>query len=195
MKNLGPNLLPADGEVYYVPGMLSPQQADAYFNELLAGVKWKQEPIKIFGREIMQPRLTAWYGDKVYSYSGLTMQPSSWIKPLSEIKSIADSYAHFTSSSALLNLYRDEKDSMGWHRDNEKALGPAPVIASVSLGAARKFELRRYDAKKPFIALVLEAGSLLIMKGESQKYWEHRLPKLTSPAGARINITFRRILS
>jgi alkylated DNA repair dioxygenase AlkB len=123
------------------------------------------------------------------------MRPASWIHPLSEIKAIADSHANFMSSSALLNLYRNEKDSMGWHRDNEKALGPEPVIASVSLGAPRKFELRRYDTKGPVISLMLEPGSLLIMRGESQKYWEHRLPRLSSPAGARINITFRQILS
>lgn len=195
MEHLGPNLLPADGEVYYVPGLLDSKSADACFDQLLASVAWKQESIKIFGREIMQPRLTAWYGDKAYTYSGLTMQPASWIQPLFEIKAIADSYARFTSSSALLNLYRNERDSMGWHRDNEKTLGPQPVIASVSLGAARKFELRRYDTQKPVISLVLEHGSLLIMRGESQKYWEHRLPKLSTPVDARINITFRQILS
>jgi alkylated DNA repair dioxygenase AlkB len=195
MKNLGPNLLPSDGEVYYVPGMLASDQADRCFKKLLSSVKWKQEAIKVFGREIMQPRLTAWYGDRAYTYSGLTMQPSAWIEPLSYIKTIADSYAHFNSSSALLNLYMDEKDSMGWHRDNEKALGSAPIIVSVSLGAARRFELRRYNTKKPVISLVLEPGSLLIMRGESQQHWEHRLPKLSSAAGARINITFRRILS
>jgi alkylated DNA repair dioxygenase AlkB len=195
MKSLGPNLLFADGEVYYLPAVLGPRQADAYFNQLLSEVRWKQEPIKIFGKEIMQPRLTAWYGDKAYTYSGLTMQPASWVHPLSGIKAIADSYAGFTSSSALLNLYRNEKDNMGWHRDNEKALGPAPVIVSVSLGAARKFQLRRYDDKKPVVSIVLQPGSLLIMRGESQKYWEHRLPKSSSPVGARINITFRQIIS
>jgi alkylated DNA repair dioxygenase AlkB len=193
MNDLGTNLLPADGEVYYVPNIFTKEQADAYFDELLTQVSWRQEPIKIFGREIMQPRLTAWYGDKAYTYSGLTMKPNSWIAALKEIKTVADGYANFESSSALLNLYRNEKDSMGWHRDNEQALGAAPVIASVSLGAARKFQLRRYDSKRPVVSLVLEPGSLLIMRGASQQYWEHRLPKASTALNARINITFRKI--
>jgi alkylated DNA repair dioxygenase AlkB len=144
----------------------------------------------------MQPRLTAWYGDisKPYTYSGLTMQANHWIKSLLSIKSVADKYAGIVSSSALLNLYRDGHDGLGWHRDNEKVLGPEPVIASVSLGTVRSFQLRPYKKREPLISLDLEPGSLVIMRGETQRMWEHRIPKTSMTKGARINITFRSVV-
>lgn len=141
----------------------------------------------------MQPRLTAWYGDagKDYSYSGITMQPLAWTDTLMAIKQSADKVAGVSFNSALLNLYRDGKDSMGWHRDNEKELGTNPVIASVSFGAPRRFLLRHYTDKKLVREIVLTHGSLLLMRGETQHYWEHSIPKTAKPAGSRINITFR----
>lgn len=191
------NLLPFGGEVYYFPGVIDRQQADLYFNILLSEVRWKQEPIRLFGKEIMQPRLTAWYGDEgiSYSYSGVTMTPNPWMAALQQIKRVADELAGSTSTSALLNLYRDGNDSMGWHRDNEKMLGKIPVIASVSLGTSRLFQLRDYATKKVVIPLELEHGSILIMRGESQQQWEHRVPKRSGTSGARINITFRNVQS
>jgi len=187
------NLLPSGGEVFYYPRVFDAGLSDEYFNLLFSGIRWKQEPVKLFGREIMQPRLTAWYGDedKPYAYSGLKMQATRWIEPLLDIKAVADKYSGAHSTSALLNLYRDGSDGLGWHRDNEKVLGPEPVIASVSLGAPRLFQLRNYHHKKQVITLDLEPGSLLVMKGASQKEWEHRIPKTKRPVGARINITFR----
>lgn len=193
MVKQGRNLLPYGGELYYVPDVLSKEQSDVFFNQLFTEIRWKQEPIRIFGKEVMQPRLTAWYGDmeKPYAYSGITMAPNHWIHPLLEIKKVAERYADVESTSALLNLYRDGNDGLGWHRDNEKVLGPVPVIASVSLGTARTFQLRDYADKKNLISLELQPGSLVIMKGESQKAWEHRIPKSSKVHGARINITFR----
>ena len=191
----GLNLLPSGGEVYYIPGVFSRDESNEYFNELFSDVRWKQEPVKIFGREMMQPRLTAWHGDtdKPYTYSGLTMEAAAWIQPLMRMKKVADEYSGVVSTSALLNLYRDGNDGLGWHRDNEKMLGPTPVIASISLGAERIFKLRRYDDKKEVIAIVLDPGSLLIMKGKSQQCWEHCVPKSKSVSGARINVTFRQL--
>jgi alkylated DNA repair dioxygenase AlkB len=195
MKRLDNNILPYGGELYYLPDVIPRDKSNEYFNQLFAEVRWKQEPIKIFGKEIMQPRLTAWYGDieKPYTYSGLTMEANHWIHPLLEIKSIAEKYSGTDSSSALMNLYRDGNDGLGWHRDNEKVLGATPTIASVSLGASRIFQVRNYKEKKPVFSLELQPGSLVIMKGESQKVWEHRVPKTKKVHGARINITFRTI--
>lgn len=189
------NLLPSGGEVYYIPHVFSHEKADEYFNLLFSEIRWKQEPIKIFGKEVLQPRLTAWYGDieKPYTYSGLTMAPNHWIHPLMEIKKVADEYSGVQSTSALLNLYRDGNDGLGWHRDNEKVLGPEPVIASVSLGVSRFFQFRKYHNKKDVISIELEPGSLLVMRGATQRSWEHRVPKSKKVHGARINITFRKI--
>jgi len=191
----GDNLLPFGGELYYIENFISRSKSDDYFNQLFTEIRWKQEPIKIFGKEIMQPRLTAWYGDveKSYTYSGITMTANHWIHPLLEIKSLADNISGEESTSVLMNLYRDGNDALGWHRDNEKMLGPAPVIASVSLGAVRTFQLRNYRDKKNLLSLDLHPGSLVIMKGDSQKEWEHRVPRTSKKVGARINLTFRRI--
>jgi alkylated DNA repair dioxygenase AlkB len=195
MKNLGTNLLPSGGELYYIPDAFTKEQSSDYFYQLFTEIRWKQEPIKIFGKEVMQPRLTAWYGDvdKPYTYSGLTMEANHWIYPLMEIKATADEYSGAESTSALLNLYRDGNDGLGWHRDNEKVLGPAPTIASVSLGVPRTFQLRNYHDNKIGISLELQPGSLVIMRGDTQRNWEHRVPKSKNIHGARVNITFRTI--
>ena len=197
MIDAGNNLLPFGGELYYIENAISREQSDEYFSMLFTEIKWKQEPIKIFGKEILQPRLTAWYGDetKPYTYSGLTMQADHWTDVLLELKAVADEYSGVTSTSVLMNLYRDGKDGLGWHRDNEKMLGPAPVISSVSLGAVRTFQLRSYLDKKNLISLELAPGSIVIMKGDSQKEWEHRVPKTAKPVGPRINLTFRDVRS
>lgn len=160
------------------------------------GIEWKHEPIWMFGKKVMQPRLTAWYGDagKAYRYSGILMTPFPWTSSLLEIKAKVEELTGEKFNSALLNLYRNGADSMGWHRDNEPELGINPVIASVSLGAARRFLLREYQDKKSKTEILLEDGSLLIMKGESQTHWEHSIPKTTKCMAPRINITFRSIL-
>ncbi|MEO5889871.1 MAG: alpha-ketoglutarate-dependent dioxygenase AlkB [Ferruginibacter sp.] len=190
------NILPSKGEAILYPQFFSGTESDHYFNCLKEEITWKQEPIKMFGKEIMQPRLTAWYGDidKKYSYSGITMQPRPWNDSLLYIKKRIEESAGVNFTSALLNFYRDEKDSMGWHRDNEKELGINPVIGSVSFGASRTFQFRNHQEKNIVRTVELTHGSFLLMRGETQHHWEHRLPKINRTAGARMNITFRVII-
>jgi alkylated DNA repair dioxygenase AlkB len=187
------NILPARGEAYFYPALFSGSEADSLFSALIHEIPWQQQPIKIFGKEVMQPRLTAWYGDAgiSYSYSGITLQPLTWTDKLHIIRRKAEIAAGVTFTGALLNLYRDGKDSMGWHRDNEKELGTNPVIGSVSFGATRQFQLRSYADKSKPISIDLTHGSFLLMKGETQHYWEHRVAKKEGITEARINITFR----
>ncbi|MEO7766884.1 MAG: alpha-ketoglutarate-dependent dioxygenase AlkB, partial [Ferruginibacter sp.] len=144
----------------------------------------------------MQPRLTAWLGDttRAYSYSGITMQPQNWTKSLLEIKARIELEAGVCFTNALLNYYRDGKDSMGWHRDNEQQLGANPVIGSVSFGAARAFQFRNYKDKHIVRSISLTHGSFLLMKSETQHYWEHSLPKSKKTMEKRINLTFRIII-
>jgi len=192
-----PNLLPADGEIYLVHALFDPTESKAMLDHLTATIPWKQEPVKIMGREIMQPRLTAWYGDpgKCYSYTGITMQPLTWTKELLHIKQAVEKVSGEQFNSALLNLYRDGADSVGWHRDNEKSLGINPVIASVSFGEPREFALKHYKDKKLRIKILLTSGSLLLMRGETQHKWLHSIQKDLTIIRPRINITFRTIKS
>lgn len=194
---LSDNLLPFEGIVRYYPAFFSAAESDRYFEQLLEETTWKQEPIKIFGKEVMQPRLTAWYGDadKAYTYSGITMQPRPWTATLAAIKQRIETVAPVTFTSVLLNLYRDGQDSMGWHRDNERMLGDKPVIGSVSFGGTRTFQLRHYVRKEPVRSVPLTHGSFLLMEDTTQQYWEHRIPKTAKPSKPRINLTFRVIVS
>ncbi|PSK92507.1 alpha-ketoglutarate-dependent dioxygenase AlkB family protein [Taibaiella chishuiensis] len=190
------NLLPYDGDVRYFPAVFSPEASEKLLQQLIAATPWRHEAIRIFGREVLQPRLTAWYGDagKAYSYSGITMQPLPWTDTLAELKQKAEALAGQGFNSALLNLYRDGQDSMGWHRDNEPELGPNPVITSLSFGAVRSFKLKHHRDKKKVYTIDLEPGSILLMQGLTQHHWLHALPKTALPKTARINITFRSLL-
>jgi len=189
------NILPHNGEIYFIPDFLNKKEADHYLKILLHAIKWEQQSIKIFGRQVPQPRLTAAFADEgvVYGYSGLQLDASAWTPELLEIKSKIQSFSNETFNTALLNLYRNGRDSMGWHRDNEKELGKEPVIASLSLGATRKFLLREKATKSGLISLSLTHGSLILMRGKSQQYWEHSVPKTVGEAGERVNVTFRRV--
>lgn len=189
------NLLPFDGETFYFGDFFKKTAADQFFEKLKSEIEWKQEPIKIFGKAIMQPRLTALYGnpEKPYGYSGIIMQPFAWTDFLLEIKNRVEEKAKTNFTHVLLNYYRDGKDSMGWHRDNEAVLGPNPTIASVSFGETREFQIRHHTEKKYKLKLPLDHGSLLIMSGNSQHHWEHQIPKTTKSIGPRINLTFRKI--
>jgi len=187
------NLLPELGHVEFYPSLFSKEECEIYMDTLKNEIGWKQEPIKIMGKEIMQPRLTAWYGDpgKTYRYSGITMQGLDWNGVLREIKQRVEEKTGFYFTNALLNYYRHGEDWMGWHRDNEKELGPEPIIGSVSFGAIRKFHFRKYREKGKPISIELVPGSLLLMKGLTNQYWEHRLPKQNRLLESRINLTFR----
>jgi len=148
----------------------------------------------MFGRELRQPRLTAWYGDPGthYRYSGLELTPKMWHPLLADLRVRLEQTLDVTFNSVLANAYRNGQDSMGWHSDNEPELGECPTIASVSLGANRRFSLRP-KASGPSHSMVLENGSLLIMQGDCQARWKHALPKTAKPVGLRINLTFREI--
>lgn len=190
------NILPSKGEAILYAQFFSAEESDVYLTQLTNNINWKQEPIKIFGRTVMQPRLTALCGDtdKKYSYSGITMQPMQWTEQLLKIKAKIETIAGVKFTTALLNFYRHGNDSMGWHRDNEKELGRNPVIGSVSFGAARKFQFRNYADKKIVKNIELTHGSFLLMQGETQHHWEHQLPKTAQTILPRINITFRVIV-
>lgn len=190
------NILPFNGEVLFYPHAFTVAESDVLMQSMVNNIHWKHEAILMFGKQVMQPRLTAWYGDsgKQYSYSGITMQPQPWTGDLLSIKQFVENIAGAQFNSALLNYYRNGQDSMGWHRDNERELSVNPVIASVSFGAARKFQLRYYKDKSITRSIQLTHGSLLLMRGETQHYWEHQLPKIKAETGKRINITFRMIV-
>jgi alkylated DNA repair dioxygenase AlkB len=185
------------GELKWSPDFYPSDQADALLQKLSEEIAWRQEPIKIFGREMMQPRLTAWHGDPgtAYSYSGITMEPLPWTPLLQEIKTKIESVADHAFNSVLLNLYRDGQDSMGWHSDDEPELGKNPVIASLSLGAARRFHLKpkkRKDLEN--LRFDLTHGSLLIMGGALQHHWLHQISKTKRAVGVRVNLTFRWVM-
>jgi alkylated DNA repair dioxygenase AlkB len=147
----------------------------------------------LFGRSFAQPRLTAWHGEPhaVYSYSGLRLTPAPWTGALLEIRERIAAHTGWTLDGVLLNLYRDGRDSMGWHADDEPELGPEPRIASASLGETRRFAMRRRGGGKPRLALDLDHGSLLLMSGPTQAHWQHAVPKTTQQVGVRVNLTFR----
>lgn len=190
------NILPKEGEVYLYPEFFSVEESNFLFKNLFNEVQWKQEPIVISGKQVMQPRLTALYGDfgKSYRYSGINMNPIEWSESLVFIKKRIEGMLNLQTSTALLNLYRNEQDSMGWHRDNERELGKNPTIVSVSFGATRTFLLRNYYDKELKFSLNLSNGSVLFMSGQTQHFWSHSVPKLKDKTESRINITFRLII-
>ena len=179
--------------VRYLPRFLA--DADAAFAELLQATPWRQDKIRIMGREIAQPRLTAWYGEAAatYTYSGLTLAPLTFTPLLARICAEVQAVAGDRFNSALLNHYRDGADSVSWHSDNEPELGRDPIIASVSLGATRRFDLRRRDEHGIRASFELEHGSLLLMREGCQTGWQHRIAKTKAAVGRRINLTFRLI--
>ena len=182
-----------DAEIIYYPYFFDKKEADAIFDELTNEIPWQQDDIKVFGKTHPQPRLTALFGNegKPYSYSNIKMQPHPWSLLLQKIKSHIESSTNTNFTTVLLNHYRDGKDSNGWHADNEKELGANPVIASVSFGAERSFHLKHNTDKSLKKSIILEHGSLLLMKGTTQHFWKHQIPKTAKPIGPRINLTFR----
>jgi alkylated DNA repair dioxygenase AlkB len=182
-----------DAEVLYYPSLFGTSESVDFFQDLTLSIAWEQREIKVPGKIVPLPRLTAWYGDpgKTYRYSGMTHNPHSWTPALTTIKERIEAAADAQFNSALLNLYRNEQDSVSWHSDDEPELGENPVIASVSLGAARMFQFKHKHESKLRLTIELTSGSLLLMRGTTQKFWKHRIPKSKEPCGARINLTFR----
>ena len=182
-----------DADIAYYPEFFSVQKANELYEKLLNEVPWQQDNIKVYGKIHPQPRLTALFGNegKPYGYSNIIMQPHAWNPLLMYIKEEIEAICNENFTTVLLNQYRDGKDSNGWHADNEKELGRNPVIASVSFGAERTFQLKHNTILNLKQNINLQHGSLLIMKGETQHFWKHQIPKTAKKIEKRINLTFR----
>jgi alkylated DNA repair dioxygenase AlkB len=169
--------------------------ADAVFSALRTKVAWRQDHLKMFGNLIPVPRLESWVADEGldYTYSGIHHEPDPWIDELVELRDLSSSHTGTRFNSVLCNLYRDGSDGVDWHADDEPEFGPMPVIASLSLGATRRFDLRRVDDHSIKVELELHHGDLVIMSGMTQTLWRHRVPKTKKPVGERINLTFRMV--
>lgn len=186
-----------DAELTLYEGFFPREEADGLYSSLLNETNWKQEDITVYGKTHLTPRLTAWYGDPAtdYTFSGTKWQPFPWNADLLYIKEMVEEATGARFNSVLLNLYRHGGDGVGWHRDNEQEFGRNPIIASVSFGETRSFQVRhkfRKELKK--IEIPLTHGSLLLMAGPMQHYWEHQIPKTTKVVSPRINLTFRLVL-
>ena len=189
------NLLPSDGEAYYYSKIVDPQKAHYFFQRLLTTIAWKNDEAFIFGKHFITKRKAAWYGNNSYSYtySNTTKYALPWNKELLELKELVEEKSGTQFNSCLLNLYHNGDEGMAWHSDDEKALGKDSTIASVSLGAERKFSLK-HKINKETVSINLENGSLLVMKDTTQSNWLHSLPKSKKVRSPRINLTFRTMI-
>lgn len=190
----------ADADVRFAPHWLAVDAADALLTALRREVPWHVHRIRIFGRDVDSPRLSCWIGDPGtgYVYSGTRFEPHPWPPALAALRPRIDAAVGMRMNSVLANRYRDGRDGMGWHADDEPELGPRPMIASLSLGAPRRFVFRRRPrrgerASTEKFELELPPGSLLLMAGDTQRYWQHALPKTARPVGERVNLTFRSV--
>ncbi len=185
-----------DADLCYYPKFLNKICANELYNNLLKELDWEQYYITLFGKKIAQPRLTALYAinESTYTYSGLQLIPEPYTQELKKLNSSLNELTRQKFTHCLANLYRDGNDSMGWHSDNERELGKDPVIASISLGSVRNFQLKHIKNPEFKHNIYLENGSLLIMKGSTQKFWKHQLPKSKKDFSPRINLTFRTII-
>lgn len=189
----GQNLNLANAEVIFYPRLFQRSECQQLLTDLLEQIEWKQEPIKMFGKSVLQPRLTAYYGTKAYTYSGVTMQPKPWNAPLLQIRAKIEPLVNTQFNGVLLNLYRDGRDYLGWHSDDEKDLATGAPIASFSLGETRRFIFRRRDDRQIKVELKLGDGDFLVMGGDTQKFWQHQVPKTAKSNQPRVNLTFRAI--
>ncbi len=189
----GENLVPRDGRVTYHPGFFAPRRADELFARCHDELAWGQEVARFFGRAVPLPRRTAWYGPISYAYSGVVHPPRAMAPVLVEIRDAIEALAP-KMDCVLANHYRNGRDSVSWHADDEAEWGSDPVIASVSFGATRRFSLRHREAAER-VSVELEHGSLLIMAGPTQRCWQHAILKTNREVGARINLTFRRLVA
>jgi alkylated DNA repair dioxygenase AlkB len=184
-------LLPRDGSALLHLDVLDVARATATMNILLNTIPWEQRSVRLFGKSVPQPRLVAWFGDDgSYTYSGLRLGPHPWPSSVQELRRLCEGVAGTRFNSGLANLYRDGKDTVAWHADDEPELGDRPTIASLSLGAARRFDLRHRETGET-VRTVLPAGSILVMSGESQRAWIHQVPRMAKVSEPRINLTFR----
>jgi len=189
------NRLPKDGTVLYYGKIMDYNKAEFYYNRLMETIEWKNDQAIIFGQLITTKRKVAWYGDThfKYSYSKITKEALLWTPELQELKLLVEEKTNETYNSCLLNLYHDGNEGMAWHSDGEKDLKKNGAIASLSFGAERKFAFKHKTTKET-VSLILEHGSLLVMKDETQTHWLHRLPPTKKISKPRINLTFRSII-
>lgn len=182
-------------DVEFHPDFLPQAEADEFLADLDETVIWSQESVRMYGKHLPIPRLTAWYGDagRSYTYSKIAMTPLPWTTPLTGLRELLESTTGASFNSVLLNLYRRGSDSVAWHSDDEPELGPAPIIASISLGATRKFQFRSKSDPHLREEVALTHGSMLLMRGETQQNWVHQVPKTARDVPPRINLTFRHI--
>lgn len=177
----------------YTPELFTTAESASYLQKFITTIPWEQRTVMMYGKPVITPRLTAWFGDtgKNYAYTGTRFQPNPWTPELLTIKARIEPLARVHFNSVLLNYYRDGNDSVAWHSDNETELGKQPIIASVSFGQVRRFDIRHKKDHDRKYAVRLENGSMLLMKGDLQQHWEHRIAKSTTPLKPRINLTFR----
>lgn len=184
-----------DAQIDFWPSFFSPEDSGRLLRSLIESIPWKQNKIRFYGKESLVPRLESWHGDPgiCYAYSGIQMKAKPWTQELLEIKNRIEKKSGTGFNSVLINYYRDGKDRVAWHSDDEKELGKNPVIGSVSLGAERKFKLRHKQYKQNGLKheVILKNGSLLLMQGETQHHWLHEIPRTAIPTDARVNLTFR----
>ena len=186
----------ADADLRYFPRWVDADLADGWLSELSTQTPWSQPQIKLYGRSIAVPRLVAWYGDADahYRYSGFTHEPLAWTPLLADIRQRVQQQVGQRLNGVLLNYYRDGQDAMGWHSDDERELGQQPLVVSLNLGATRRFDFRRKGASRIEYSISLEHGSLLVMSGLTQHYWQHQIARTRKVRAPRLNLTFRQII-
>ncbi|WP_231510385.1 alpha-ketoglutarate-dependent dioxygenase AlkB family protein [Fischerella sp. PCC 9605] len=194
MKSLEKEVLSmSDADVIFYRNFFNQQESDELFQTLFNEIKWRQDKMKIYGKEVNLPRKTAWYGDrdKSYTFSGIHLDPEPWTPTLLQVKEKVEEIAKVRFNSVLLNLYRDGNDGISWHSDAEPELGNNPVIGSVSFGGIRRFMFRHKHNKDLKTEIELTHGSFLFMAGATQHFWQHQIPKTSKKVQPRINLTFR----
>ncbi|MCJ8170884.1 alpha-ketoglutarate-dependent dioxygenase AlkB family protein [Atopomonas sediminilitoris] len=185
------------GRLTWYDHWCTPAQADVWFEQLKQQCAWQQPTLRLFGREHLTPRQVAWYGDRGvrYRYSGYTHHAQPWMPVLAALRAQVEQTTGRAFNAVLLNYYRDGMDCMGWHSDDEPELGPDPWVASLSLGAARRFDLRRKGSTRIGLSYTLSHGQLLLMDGHCQHHWQHQLPRTRKVQAGRINLTFRHVIN
>jgi alkylated DNA repair dioxygenase AlkB len=184
------NILPYDGQAILIDDHGAEFDWPAITRMLIDTIPWQVETARIFGREMPIPRMTAWFGDGAYSYSGIVHLPAPFPAIIERLRQRAEALSGALFNAALANFYRSGRDSVGWHSDNEAGLGNRPIIASLSLGGERRFQFRHRETTQT-ITLGLRMGHWLIMAGETQRFWVHQVPKAAAPAAPRVNLSFR----
>ena len=194
---LDPAIELRDASLQHLGACVPMQRRGPLFDALMDSTPWTHDDIVMFGKKMKVPRLSSWHGDAgtSYTYSNIQLQPQVWTPPMLEIKSLVESVAGTQFNSVLVNLYRSGTDSVAWHADDEPELGPEPVIASVSLGATRTFKMKHQTDTTLRYSFELADGSVLIMRGSTQRCWMHAVPKTSKAVGPRINLTFRAIVA